>query len=479
MEEEKNKNLSNKSGTSLAKKAVKNFCDGSTIHGISPIFNAKNILMRLFWIAIFFSVWSLLIWQVSKLIKKVYSNDTIIKKTNEKRDEIEFPTVIISNADPYSKAKLASFTKLQGNSSGDSIDFKAIVSTTPYVQLEKLGQNLNHFGLKRLNMCTFDGSDCWNDIVAEVFPFVGNYLEFNRYHLVRQRRHGSKYGLSMILNINSSDYSNLFNHGYGVLIHIARSNFVDQSILHSKGLAAPPGALTRIKMKKKEIKRLPHPFPDNCTGSTIGRDENGFHMTQPILYTQETCHFGHLLRQQMMSCGFVDPQYKGMLEYFVDIQKSNISFNMPENSTDAWKCLEEAEFHHSESTCQRLCDDEEYDFTISTLRWPTSKEAIELLAGIKESFPASNNVQNWTVNDIYKNLVKIEIYFSDFEVEVVEQKPAYDWDGFVSDFGGQVGLWIGASVYSAFEIGSLLLSLCYCLLHNLRSVKKYSVNGER
>ena len=468
----------NESSSSLAKTAVKSFCEGSTIHGISPIFRAKNVFMRLFWIAMLVSVWSLLAWQVSKMIRKIYSYDVIITTHNVNRDEMDFPVVMIANADPYSQARLSTFIKSVLNSTQGEVSLKTILSNAPYNQLKKLGNNPYLFGLYPLKACTFGGTDCWHDMYVETFPFVGNYLQFNPKNVVKQRMPGPEHGLSIILNINKQDYSNLFEHGYGVLVHIANIHFLDLSILRNKAIAASPGTATQIKMKKKETKRLSNPFPDNCTKATEAWNAHGLHLKRIVKYSPEMCIFGFLLRTQMKSCGFVDPQYKSMLAYYLDIEKSNLSFTIPNNYSAGWKCIKQTEFDNKQSSCPSLCLDEEYDFTISSLRWPTEKKAVELLAKIKKAFPVTSNIHNWTVQDIYKNLVKIEVYFEDFKVEVVEQKPAYNWDEFLSDFGGQVGLCIGASVYSAFEIGSLLLSLCYCLLCKFHYVKRHPVAQE-
>ena len=470
----------NQPSLSLAKTAVKNFCEASTIHGISSIFNAKNILMRVFWIAMFASVLSLLAWQVTMLLEKVYSNDIIITTRKVYRKEMDFPVILIANADPYSKEMLANLSKSLANVSKDDVYLKKILSRITPQQLRNVGHQPFSFAMLPLQMCMFFDDGCWNEMGYLAFPLVGNLLLYNFDRHVKQRKPGFAHGFSMILNINASDYSNIFRNGYGVLIYISNEYLVTYRKLRNGAISVAPGTVTQIKIRKKEIKRLSHPFPDNCKKEIFVTGINGVQFKQKIKYSRGSCEFIALLQHQIHSCSFADPSYKAVVESVIDIKKSNISFKTPEdlNVSKAWNCLKRAELDYIENKCQPPCDDEEYDFTISSLRWPTTEEAVELLDKIKASFPASSNAQSWTVEDVYKNLVKIEIYFSDFEVEVVEQKPAYGWSEFVSDFGGQVGLWIGASVYSAFEIGSLLLSLCYCLLHKLRCGKKSAVSGE-
>ena len=71
------------------------------------------------------------------------------------------------------------------------------------------------------------------------------------------------------------------------------------------------------------------------------------------------------------------------------------------------------------------------------------------------------------------NALAIEVHISDFTVEIIEQSPAYDWDNFLSDLGGQMGLWIGASVYSGVELVSILLKLILYHINSKRSTAKY------
>ena len=120
MAEKEDEQVKEKSNASLAKAAVKNFCEASTIHGISSIFSATNIITRVFWIAMFVSVCSLLFWQISRLIQKMNAKDVVMTNKKVYENELEFPVVIFSNADPYSKAKLMQFP--QTNNSFRKID---------------------------------------------------------------------------------------------------------------------------------------------------------------------------------------------------------------------------------------------------------------------------------------------------------------------------------------------------------------------
>ena len=457
---------------SLVKTAVKKFCESSTIHGISSISNAKNHKLRFFWIIIFLSVSSLLAWQISKLIKNINGNDIITTTKKIYQDELEFPSVIVSNAGPYSKARLMNFTQV-ANGSRQIEDLKGVLSKLSYKDVKEMGNQLEY-------TCVFGATEC--RALEIPFPLIGTYLSFNEALVWRQKNPGPENGLELILNINESDYSSTFKNGYGVLIYIAGSRFVTYSLLHNKGIAASPGTLTKINMKMKKTIRLPSPYPDNCKKVTDVKELKGFHFWSTLtrIYSLDFCKFLTLLRNQMTSCGAVDPEYKFLIDKMFIKEKSNVSYNISGNSSEVENirnCLKREKNQKIKSDCRPPCIAEEFDFTVSHLRWPSTAEALERLEALKRSKPLTSNVQNWTVDDIYKNLLKIDVYFSEFDIDLEEQKPAYGWIDFLSDLGGLLGLYIGASVYSVLEVWSLLINLIYYAYNSFRGAGKVSRNN--
>ena len=458
-----------KRNDSLVKTTVKKFCESSTIHGISSISNASNAILRIFWTVIFLSVSSVLAWQISELIKNIYSTDIVIATKKVYRDELEFPSVIVSNAGPYSKARLMSITQV-ANSSKPIEDLKRVLSKLSYKEVKKMGNPLGY-------ECLFGATKCRP--LETPFPLIGTYLSFNHKLVWKQKNPGPENGLEVVLNINARDYSSTFKQGYGALIYIAGSRFVTYSLLHNKGIAVSPGTLTKINMKMKKTIRLPHPYPDNCKQATDVKELKGFHFWSTLtgMYSLEFCQFLTLLRNQMTYCGVVDPEYKFLIDQNVIKEKSNISYNISGNSSEVENirnCLKREKNRKAKSDCRLPCIADEFDFTVSHLRWPSTEEALERLEALKKSKPLTSNVQNWTVDDIYKNLLKIQVYFSEFDIDVVEQKPAYGWIDFLSDLGGLLGLYIGASVYSVLEIWSLLFSLIYYACNSTRKAGKVS-----
>ena len=443
---------------SLGKAAIKNFCEASTIHGISSIFLAQNAITRLFWIAMFLSVCGLLLWQISQLVYKIKSNEVVVTSRRISEDEFVFPAVILSNADPYSKAKLMQFPQ-SANSTGKVEHVRNILSNLSSAEALEIGSYLGY-------SCQFSGTHCLFDRVA--VPWIGNCLRFNGDFIWKQKNPGPEFGLQMIFVLNESDYSNTFDSGQGMYVRIGSSLVATYSLQRNKGILVAPGTLTKISMKKKKIIRLPYPYPDKCRKDTDVAEMKGFHFKVPVIrgYSVDLCKLLSMFRNQMISCGVVDPEYKFIFDNFIAVEKSNVSFNISGNKSEievTRNCLKGVASEKMKSDCRPPCTDDEFDFTTSHWRWPSTEEAKEKLKVLKTTGLRASSYENWTLDSIYKNMLKIEIYFSDFDVEVLEQKAAYDKVDFASDMGGQIGLWIGASVYSVFEVCSLLVSLTYYL----------------
>ena len=459
MAEEQCKQVNSESRPSLAKAAVKNFCEASTIHGISSIFSAESTVSRIFWIGMFVSVCSFLIWQISQLLQKLNANSVVIASRTLSEKELDFPVITFSNADPYSRAKLARFPQTL-NGSRKLAHLRDLLSNFTSEEAKDIGGQLDYD-------CLFGSKSCF--FTERIYPWLGNCWHFNFFSDQKQKNTGPKSGLIVIFTINESDYANTFDNGYGVYINIANSPFISLPVQRNKGILAAPGMLTRISMRKKKIFRLEHPYPDDCRKDSDVKELKGFHFKSSLkgYYSMDFCKSMSLVRNQMIRCGVVNPGYKFIVDNYLVIEKSNVSYKISGNSSEVdsiWGCLERVANEYVESGCRPLCNDYEFDFTISTLRWPSTQEAMDRLAYMKKHWPQTSAVQNWTVDSIYKNMLKIEIYFSDFDIAVIEQKPAYGLLDFASDLGGQVGLWIGASVYSVLEVLSLVVSLSYYML---------------
>lgn len=83
----------------------------------------------------------------------------------------------------------------------------------------------------------------------------------------------------------------------------------------------------------------------------------------------------------------------------------------------------------------------------------------------------------------------LEIYYEQMSYEVLTEREAYSFVNFMSDVGGQAGLWLGASIITLFEFLYFLFRLftLACRKRNRdlnhrtqydSTARRYSMNGE-
>ncbi|XP_062577906.1 degenerin mec-10-like [Saccostrea cucullata] len=119
--------------------------------------------------------------------------------------------------------------------------------------------------------------------------------------------------------------------------------------------------------------------------------------------------------------------------------------------------------HYIDCECASPCRQTLYQSTISGRMWP--KESFlekELLNTRCEQF-------NYSYCDKYMdeknsasfkdNFLKLVIYYEDMNYEDISEEPSYDGFRFLSDLGGAMGLFLGASLLSFLELVQLLVEL--------------------
>ncbi|PFX34958.1 Degenerin unc-8 [Stylophora pistillata] len=71
-----------------------------------------------------------------------------------------------------------------------------------------------------------------------------------------------------------------------------------------------------------------------------------------------------------------------------------------------------------------------------------------------------------------KNNLRLHVFYQELEEEIIKEAISYTIDGFISDIGGQLGLWVGVSVLTLAEFLELITTLCRF------AFKKYTKRNE-
>ena len=78
---------------------------------------------------------------------------------------------------------------------------------------------------------------------------------------------------------------------------------------------------------------------------------------------------------------------------------------------------------------------------------------------------------NKTPPYVKRNFAKLNVYFEALNYETVEQKKAYEVPGLLGDIGGQMGLFIGASILTILELFDYVYEVIKVIVLNKRPIK--------
>lgn len=131
------------------------------------------------------------------------------------------------------------------------------------------------------------------------------------------------------------------------------------------------------------------------------------------------------------------------------------------------------------SYCPPECDTIRYTINNYIANYPTNAYAGLLakqknfLNKIASGVPSGPNPD---FSNIFKNsLVRLTINYQDLEYTLIEEIPALDFQAYLANIGGQLGLFIGISILSLLEILELIIEIGYILYyHKFRSLTNSS-----
>ena len=238
--------------------------------------------------------------------------------------------------------------------------------------------------------------------------------------------------VDLLIDARTHDYYYSLKDGTGIhlLVH-------DQSLFPSideESFALKPGTEAYVALKKTVRKSLSVPY------SSIPCQEPGrWNYKYPGVaisgytnYSYGACRLDCMLAIMVNKCGCLLRKIEdggcSMIEYFFCGQQQ--LFDFYQNTSKSCEC-------------PQLCTKVEYHYKLSTLQYPTSFTV--------DRFRASN-MTHWSREYLSKNMISLLVYFQNMEYSVVEEVPATTRNEIIAQIGGQMGLFVGASLITVIEI---------------------------
>uniref|UniRef100_A0A4W6CFT6 Acid-sensing ion channel 1 n=1 Tax=Lates calcarifer TaxID=8187 RepID=A0A4W6CFT6_LATCA len=434
------------------------FFSGCSLHGANHVFveDKKFGIRQGLWAVIFTMALSAFLFQVVDRVIYYLQYDYITMLDEKLAKNMTFPAVTICNYNFVRKSQM-SYSDLifmgpllgfeEGMAPGFPLAPEPDRPPGSRFSLDEFYTRTRHRIDEMLLECNFRGLECGPEDFMEIFTRYGKCYTFNSGQdgrpLMVTMKGGMGNGLELMLDIQQDEYlpvwgetdETSFEAGIKVQIHTQdEPPFIDQL-----GFGVAPGFQTFVSCQEQRLTYLPPPWGD-CKATPMDSD---FFSTYSITACRIDCETRYLVEN--CNCRMV--HMPGDAPYCTPEQYK-------ECADPALDFLVERDNDYC--VCETPCNMTRYGKEMSFVKIP-SKASAKYLA---KKF-------NKTEQYIADNILVLDIYFEALNYETIEQKKAYELAGLLGDIGGQMGLFIGASILTILELFDYLyevikFKLCRC-----------------
>ncbi|XP_077349826.1 acid-sensing ion channel 1C-like isoform X2 [Lithobates pipiens] len=447
------------------------FAGNSTLHGISHVFLPGGVTpRRVFWACAFLASLSCFLFQVADRIIYYSEYHHVTTLDEEESQFMTFPAITICNYNSFRKSRLTRndlewLDKFLGWEDKDKViaglnltndNFKP-VQINMQEFYDRTGHSLNDMILE----CSYRNQDCGPLNFSVVFTRYGKCYTFNSgkpgYDLLYTLKGGTGNGLELMIDIQQDEYLPVFGEtaetsleaGVKVQIHSQEEPpFIDQL-----GFGVAPGFQTFVSCQQQQLKYLPPPWGD-CKDTPF---KSSYFPNYSITACRIDCETRYILEN--CKCRMVH-------------MPGNETVCNPEQyvfcaDVHLKKIDQAGENGASVCSCETPCKMVRYGKELSMVKIPSKASSIYLA-----------NKYNKTEQYIAENVLVLDIFFEALNFETIEQKKAYEVAGLLGDIGGQMGLFIGASILTILEIFDYLYELFRDKVLGYLQKRKKSQNKE-
>ncbi|XP_014385493.1 PREDICTED: amiloride-sensitive sodium channel subunit beta [Myotis brandtii] len=267
-------------------------------------------------------------------------------------------------------------------------------------------------------------------------------------------------GLKLILDLGQEDYVPFLTSTAGarLLLHEQRS----YPFVKEEGIYAMSGTETSIGVLVDKLERKGKPY-SQCTvnGSDVPirnlySDHNTTYSIQACI---RSCFQDHMI--QNCSCG----------HYLYPLPRGQKYCNNQEFPDWVYCYSQLRQSLGQRETCIRMCkescNDTQYKMTISMADWPSEASEDWIFHVLSQERDQSTNI---TLSR--KGIVKLNIYFQEFNYRTIEESAANNIVWLLSNLGGQFGFWMGGSVLCLIEFAEIVIDFLWITVIRLVAFSK-------
>ncbi|EDV23148.1 uncharacterized protein TRIADDRAFT_58139 [Trichoplax adhaerens] len=438
------------------------FANVTSCHGMIHIFDHKtSFLRRYVWGIATFAAFTACIIGCINLLHNLLSHPTNISVKIHHTNKMLFPAVTLCNFNQFSRTLISRKdirhldTVLSAYNHDHTIPKEDLKEAEDYFKSKIHGhfdfsQYNQELGLQKEDLilsCTWNGEKCGSKNFSRVFTSYGNCYTFNggsaNHPLLNQHGRGAAHGLSLILNIEQYKYTpELMVGAPNVGIRCSIHYYKSLPRMESQGIAIPPGAHAYAAIPGTEVTNYQKKPWGQCGEKKLKYYK--YYSMSACLHEDET-----LFAETTCQCR--DPRLPGNEKACTPIQML--------------ECLIPAMSRYREqdrnlSSCPEVCERVEYVPQVSYAKIPAKIMAEEIASKYnlhqvhKKAIIEGGIVDNSTSvkQFIRDNLVFLDIFFKNLYNTTTTQARDASFSQFLSNVGGQIGLFIGGSFLTLLEI---------------------------
>ncbi|XP_022086804.1 acid-sensing ion channel 1-like [Acanthaster planci] len=445
------------------------FAESTSLHGIAKVFHASRLLVRVFWVIIMLTCLCVCVWQISDRFHRFLQYKANTEISVEYVGHLPFPAVTICNFNRYRSGALApgdedalAYIWELSNYQND-YDYEGESNSTDSSYLDSLVDfNYTEFTLRAgfrmdnvtLLACSWRGkrNSCSAEDFSHVFTSYGNCWTFNSGKtgpVLTESYSGSGNGVSLLVDIQQSEYTETETIEAGLKIQV--HDQVTPPTVESSGLALSPGVHAFMAVRRQQYLNLEHPYGKCDASRTLKRYDN---------YTLEGCNIECRANAVWEKCRCRLIQHPG----------NEVECTPEEVRFCAREAIDGLIRGDTESCdCPVPCNFTAFTTSLSTAFLPNEKILPILLLLLNNISTSDERNVSRSISEqqeyIRKNWVAIDIFYEDINYQKFEQTEAITPSALISDIGGQLGLFLGASFITLAEIFSYLSRKIQRLIH--------------
>ncbi|XP_078539625.1 acid-sensing ion channel 4 [Lissotriton helveticus] len=415
------------------------FARTSTLHGLCHIFRSGSVgIKQTLWALAFLSSLVFFLYQAAKCALFYLEHPHVTALDEEAAREMAFPAVTICNINRFRHSALTDadiyhLANMTGLPPKDRDGHRATDLVYPDPDMQDIVNRTGHQLSEMLKSCNFSGESCSPRNFTVVYTRYGKCYTFNadKRQPKMTRQGGMGNGLEIMLDIQQEEYlpiwreTNETSFEAGIRVQIHSQD--EPPYIHQLGFGVSPGFQTFVSCQEQRLKYLPQPW-GSCRASVQGEQILQGYETYSISACRLQCEKEAVVKN--CECRMVHmPGNETICAPNAYMECADHTLDaMVEDTTD--RC-----------SCPTPCNMTRYGKEISMVRIPNKGSARYL-------------AKKYQKNETYirDNFLVLDIFFEALNFETIEQKKAYDLAGLLGDIGGQMGLFIGASILTILEI---------------------------